>query len=71
MLFFNLVSSLDDYHCQRILLIEPEVQLSSYWLGVYASANIFYRSSIGTELLMLGLPAISSAFKFIYIRYLL
>ena len=57
--FFNLVSSLDDYHRQRILLIEPEVQLSSYWLGVYASANIFYRSSIGTELLMLGLPAIS------------
>lgn len=57
--FFRRLESLDDLSAKQILLINPEVQLSSYWLGAHASVNIFYRSSIGTELLMLGLPSIS------------
>ena len=43
----------------RPLTILPEVKLSSYWLAAHSSVNVFFRSSIGNELSMLGLPTIS------------
>ena len=57
--FLSQVNSLDQSAKDRILLIEPEAKLSSYWLGAHSAVNIFYRSSIGSELSMLGFPSIS------------
>lgn len=57
--FIRLITSFDSLSTERILLIEPEAQLSSYWLGAYVSLNVFYRSSIGTELSLLGFPVLS------------
>ena len=57
--FFCQINSLDKESKERILIIEPEAKLSSYWLGAQATVNIFYRSSIGTELSILGFPSIS------------
>jgi hypothetical protein len=57
--FLNLISHLnkDSHFCGKIIL--PECHLSSYWLGGIASLNVFYRSSIGMELMLLGFPVIS------------
>jgi len=41
------------------LVIAPETNVSSYWLGSKSEVNIFFRSSIGLELSLLGFPAIS------------
>jgi len=41
------------------LVIAPDANVSSYWLGSKSEVNIFFRSSIGLELSLLGFPAIS------------
>lgn len=57
--FMDLLSSLRYDFDNSILIIPPEMPVSSYWLGAQGSVNIFFRSSIGLELAMLGFPAIS------------
>jgi len=57
--FIDLLTSFQNACVNSILVIPPEMPVSSYWLGAQGSVNIFFRSSIGLELSMLGFPAIS------------
>lgn len=44
---------------QHCLVVNPEDQISSYWLASLADLSLFYWSTIGIELMMLGFSALA------------
>lgn len=55
-----------------VIFIDPETAICSYSLGRYSLANVFWWSTIGIELAMLGapcLPAVADRYPGVGIRY--